>query len=197
MAEADGTRAFDLNTDQARSTLKDRRFTRYMMGAIGAVFLGLTIYAVVGLPHALASLSDLIGAYLSALVLIALLTWFAISFAVVNSGAPASQLTLTPEALELRFASRAGVRKLEWSDPRFSLRIRDFRGHPTPVSSRVQIERIGRAPFWMQVPSSPLTPEAFDALLTMARERGLRIDRRRGGTAFSFWPNTEVTIRQA
>jgi hypothetical protein len=194
VASSEG-RVFDLDTDAARATFKDRRFTRYMMAAIGAVFLALTVYAAVGLPHALTDSSGVIGVYLFALVLITFLTWFALSLAIVNSGRPASQLILTTEGPELRFDSRRVG--LAWSDRRFSLRIRDFRGHPTPASSRVQIERIGRAPFWLQRPTSPLTPAAYDALISASREHGLTVTEERGGTAFNFWPNTEVTIRRA
>lgn len=187
--------AFDLDTSVARKVYSNRRGGRYISGALGIVFLALTVYGVVRLPGAIAD-SAQVAVFLFGLILIAIFTFITISGALMPGGRPPTVLTLSEVGVELRYPSLPRIVQVTWSARGFLIVLRDFRGHPTPVSDIVQVERIGRAPFWLQPPTAPLTPAAFDALLSKSREKGLSVTQKRGGTVFNTWPNTEITIRQ-
>lgn len=187
---------FELDTSVARRVYSNRRATRYISGAAAVIFLTIATYAAVELPRAIADNKD-VAAYIFALVLMIFFAFVTASVAMIGAGRPARRLDLTSTGVALEFPSFPGSVLLRWSDPKFSMTVRDFRNHPTPASDIVQIERIGHAPFWLQAPTSPLTPGAFDALLIRARENGLIVMEKRGGTAFNAWPNLEITLRQA
>lgn len=187
---------FDLDSSETRDADKNVRVSRIILGLGAVIFSAITVYGAAGLPRALSDSSDA-GAYLFGLILIAFFTIFTASSAIIALGKSASQLSLTDETVILRFASRRHPKVLRWSDPNFRIIVRDFRGHSTPMANRVQIERIGRAPFWLNGPTSPLTPASFDALIDFAKAKGLAVTLKKGGTKFNFWPNTEITIRRA
>lgn len=186
---------FDLDSTEARSVQKSGRVNRFMIAAVAVFFLAITVYAVAGLPRAISDSKNL-GVYVSALLLISFMTFLTVSGAMVNFKGPASKLILTDEGVEIRFLSGGSPKFLRWTDSSFRLTLRDFRGHATPMSNRIQIERVGRAPFWLQVPTSPLTPEAFDALVAKSREKGLTVTHRKGSTKFALYPNTETMVRR-
>lgn len=196
MSSALKTQSFDLVSRERQFVDRASRSDRRLMGVVTAGFAILTVYAVVGLPRALDHGQDPV-AYSGTLVFLIVMTWFAASSALIRSAGPALELALTNTGVELRFPARKMPRVLCWSDPRFTMLLRDFRGHPTPMSGRIQIESIGRAPFWLQVPTSPLTPAAFDALLSAARAKGLVVTESAGSTKFALYPNTLVAIRHA
>ena len=174
MVAARGVQTFALDTTVSRRVYSNRRTFRFMAAVAAMFFLGLTIYGALGLPHALTGGGSL-GVYLFALVLGAFLTLFTASAAVINAGKPADELTLSEDGLMLRYSSFPRVISVAWTDRRFKMIIRDFRGHPSPASDLVAIERVGRTPFWMQPPTSPLSPPAVEALLAAAGNRGLKI----------------------
>lgn len=193
---ADQDETFDLDTSTSRRVYSNRRTTRYIFGTAAAIFFALTVYGLAGIPRAVGGPTFPLSEHLFALVLVLFLSLFTASLAIFSAGRPATKLRLTGEALELDFPARSTPLRREWSDPRFALTVRDFRDHPTRATDVVQIERFGRAPFWLQSPSTPLTPAAFDGLLTEAQAKGLTVSRKRGGTFFALYPNTEITIRR-
>lgn len=185
-------RSFDLNSPDSRDAYKSGLGSRVILAVVAVFFFTLTLYAAAGLSNALSNGKNP-GAYLFATVLIAFFTMLAASGAAKSLGKCATRLTLTEDSIQVHFPSRRTPVKVRWVDPSFRVVLRDFRGHPSPMSTRVQVESIGRAPFWLQIPTSPLTPPAFDALLSVARAKGLMIDQRKGSTKFALYPNT-VTI---
>ena len=194
---ASEVQTYDLETAVSRRVYSNRRTIRYMSGIAAVFFFGLTVYGVFVLPRAIASSGTVLIAALFAIILVAFLTFFTASGAILNTGEPAQQLALSSDCLELRYPSFPKHVRIAWSERRFRIVVRDFRNHPGPASDIVQIESIGRAPFWLQIPTSPLTPEAFDALVTMARAKGLSVQERAGRTLFALYPNAEITIRRA
>jgi hypothetical protein len=187
---------FDLETSVARRVYGNRRAARYIFGLSAVLFFALTVYGLAKLPLALSYSESILASYLFAVALVGFLTFLCASVALVSSGRPATQLNLTAGELSLQFPSRSAPVRCIWAERSFRITLRDFRGHSTPVSDLVQIERIGRAPFWLQPPSTPLTSPAFEALLHTAKEKGLTITEKKGHTFFSLWSNTEITIRR-
>lgn len=190
-----GSVNFDLDTTVARRVYSNRRGGRYISAAAGAVFLLLTLYGLLELPGAVAHSAQL-PVFLFGLILVAFFTQLTIFGAIVPGGKPPSVLTLTDQGVEFHYPSFPHKVSIAWSARRFDLTVRDFRGHATPASDIVQVERVGHAPFWLQPPTAPLTPAAFDTLLARARERGLAVTQKKGGTVFNTWPNSEIRIRR-
>jgi hypothetical protein len=197
MTMSSDAQTFDLDTEVSRQVYRNRRVARYMVGVTAVAFFGLTAYGLAGLPQSFSASTESLAIHVGATVLVAILAVMAACGALISFGRPAVQLSLTDSDLILRFPAQSAPLRVRWSGTRFNLLVRDFRDHPTPASNICQIERIGRAPFWLQRPSSPLTSEAFEALTSKARQKGLTVTQKKGATFFALYPNTEITIRRA
>ncbi|MFZ3355722.1 MAG: hypothetical protein WA549_03055 [Thermoplasmata archaeon] len=190
------TQAYNLDTAVARRVYQNRRVGRYLCVAAAVGFAILTAYAAIGLPRAIAK-GSILYPYLAAFALAGFITFFTAGIAIVSAGRPATELILSHDGFELQYPGWPRNLRLRWDHSRFLVVVRDFRDHPTPAAEIVQIERIGRLPFWLQPPTSPLTAEALQALLAKARSKGLTVTDKKGSTFFDFWPNSVITIQRS
>jgi hypothetical protein len=189
--------SYDLTGPESLFVYRNRRVGRYMAAVGAVVFLLLTAYAGLTTAFLLMASRPPSVALVVALVASGLVTIVSASAAIMAMGRPATGLLLSECALELRYPAWPRRVRVAWADSRLVVVIRDYRGHPSPVSNVVQIERIGRAPFWLQPPSSPLSRLAVDALVASAERHGLDVRSKPGSTLFNLWPNVEISIRRS
>ncbi len=188
--------SFDLDTVEARSADQNVRGPRMIFAAITIFFAALTVYGLIGLPRALSRIGES-GMFFVGFILIVTFTWITASATLINFGRCAKRITITDQSVEIEYPSRNIPRTLKWDDPQFRLTVRDFRGRANLMANRVQIDQVGKAPFWMQPPASPLTPEAYESLISTAQRKGLSLTRRGGSRLITFWTNTVVTIHRS
>ena len=188
---------FDLRSPVWHEQAKSERSTTRMLWGIFVVVLALTLvglYATVrgyaeSSPTAIAGLSlFLILAYVSTIVA------FRVAY---RGGPPPIRLRLSQQAVDLIYADGKVHFSRHWDDPEFSLTLRDFRALPQELlmSKELWLDT-GDNQFFVtgfrpsRIPKSGLlTPEAYEAILSMARQRGCSITpiTRRGLTGDEGW----------
>ena len=130
------------------------------------------------------------------------LTIFGIAY---EMGPPPTQLRLTTEGVELVYLPGRVRYRRRWADKRFRLVLQDFRGRETIAKDDLVLDTgshgfLGVFLPFLSPPSGYLTPEAFDAILTAARSRGMTVTPKnnQGWRATGGWPwaSTQITITQ-
>jgi hypothetical protein len=115
----------------------------------------------------------LVVVFLWALLVFALQTIFVV-------GPPPTQLRLDAEGIELVYGSSKVRFRVRWSDPKFSIVLRDFRGWQNPATLGIVLDtgdhdlRRIILPS-TRPPSALLTSEAYDAILSASRNRDFQV----------------------
>lgn len=163
----------------------DKRNGRVRVGTLPILIalILLTAYTTIRLyASGPAYFGDSIGV-LGVLLLLVWLVVIAGSHEVYGSGPPPTRLRLSSEALELIYQDGTVRFSRRWSDPSFSLTLRDFRALPqsNPMSHDVWLDT-GDHRFTTAVilpsrtpRSGLLTPSAHEAILSAARQRGFLV----------------------
>jgi hypothetical protein len=176
--------AYDLVSDNWTANLTKARRSRMLSFGM-AVFFGaallLSLFAALrdfSLGHAATA-----GAW-AAVGLTVVFLWVFLVFvfqAIFVVGPPPTQLRFDTDGIELVYG-RSKVRfRARWSDPKFSLVLRDFRGWQNPATLGLVLDtgdhdlRRIILPS-TRPPSALLTAEALDAILSASRARGLDIE---------------------
>jgi hypothetical protein len=175
--------AFDLVTDSWRVNAgKARRFRLLSLGmaVFFAAALLLSLFAALrdfGLGHSVTKWAW------TAIALVVVFLWVFLVFAlqvVFVVGPPPTQLRLDTEGVELVYGKSKVRFRVRWSDPKFNLVLRDFRGWQNPATLGMVLDTGDHDLRQIILPSTRppsalLTSEAFDAILSASRTRGLDV----------------------
>jgi len=100
--------------------------------------------------------------------------------AIFNDCPPPTQLRLDAEGIELVYGKSKVRFRVKWSDPKFSLVLRGFRGWQNPPTLGLVLDTGDHDLIRVILPSTRppsalLTPEAFDAILSASRSWGFDV----------------------
>jgi len=177
------SQVFDLVTDNWRASLGMARRYRLLSFGMAVFFAAALLFSLfaalrdfgLGPPAAM-------WAWTAVAVAVVFL-WVFLVFAlqvIFVVGPPPTQLRLDAEAIELVYGKSKVRFRVRWSDPNFSIILRDFRGWQNPVTLGIVLDtgdhdlRRIILPS-TRPPSARLTPEAFDAILSSSRARNLAV----------------------
>jgi hypothetical protein len=113
-----------------------------------------------------------------------------------------TRLAISSEGLEIEYPPGVVKFRRRWSDPRFSLILRDFRGRPGPASQDLVLDTGDHTLVaWLlpstKPPSAYLSPEAFEAIVKAGERSQLAITHRKGSSAAWAYFNEEIQIHRA
>ena len=188
---------FDLMSPLWHEQAKSDRSTRRILWGLFVFLMALTLVGLFATLRDYADSSPYAIAALTLFLTVAYLSTITACRAVFQGGPPPTRLRLSQQAVELIYENPKQHYSLRWDGPSFSLTLRDFRACPQRllISKTLWLDtgdhRFFRA--WVipsRIPiSGLLTPEAYEAILSMARQRGCSITpiTRRGLTGDEGW----------
>jgi hypothetical protein len=155
---------------------KDRRSLRALLVVGTIVFSALVVWTTIKVVEQLGVGAGLTKYQSSAFTFFLLVMGIVLGSLLWNfwrMGPGAERVSLTPDGLILTGPDTV-VNRLQWANPKLSFDLRDWSDQPTVVKMGL--------PFYLEVNhgrTHALSKAAFEAILAMARDRGLMISSRR------------------